>query len=134
MASIIYNSCLYGVFRSMIHFDTDDFKVLLVTSDYIPDKDKHKTRFDVIGYEISDGGGYIRGGLPAKAAIISNTSNDRIDVQLNGVTWEPANITANGAIYYRVRGVPQNDDLICYVQFSKEASAIDGEFAITPSI
>jgi hypothetical protein len=38
MASIIYDSCLYSVFRSLIHFESDEFKIMLVSSDYVPDK------------------------------------------------------------------------------------------------
>ena len=44
MASLIYNSAVDDMARGAIDFDTDTFKVLLVTSSYSHNKDTHDRR------------------------------------------------------------------------------------------
>lgn len=134
MASVIYDSCLYGVFRSLIHFESDEFKLMLVTSDYIPDKANDKTRSDVSDFEIPDGKGYTRGGVIIDTSMINDTSNNRIEVTLDGNVWKFASITAGGAVYYKSRGSSASfDDLVCYIQFNQPVSSTDGAFTINPS-
>lgn len=133
MSSVIYNSCLYGVFRSIIHFDSDGFKMMLVTPDYIPDKIQDKTRSDVLDFEIPSGNGYTKDGVPVDASIVKDGSNDRVEVILGGATWEFASISAGGAVYYKSRGSASLDDLICYIQFSQPVASLDGKFSITSS-
>ncbi len=133
MSSIIYNSCLSSIFKSTIHFDTDRFKIMLVSSSYKPNKD-HSKRSDVLG-ELPTGNGYNLGGLDVNVNIRNEVENNRINVNLGGVTWSNATITAGGAIYYKVgHGGRDNDDLICFVEFDKEASSVNSSFTITPSI
>ena len=47
MASLIYNSAIDDMAKGAIDFDTDTFKILLVTSSYTADKDTHDKRDDV---------------------------------------------------------------------------------------
>lgn len=134
MTSLIYDSCLYKVFRSMIHFDTDSFKVLLVSSDYIPDKKIHAKRSDIYG-EIFPVNGYTRGGVSINVSTKLNTDKDQIDISLGNATWTSATITASGAVYYRnSEGLSSSDDLVCFIQFNNEVSSTNGSFTITPSI
>jgi hypothetical protein len=117
----------------MIHFDSDNFKMMLVTSKYVPDKVNHKVRLDIGDNEVVNGNGYIRGGKDIAVTLLKDGNNDRIEVNLNGATWDFATISAGGAIYYKSRGSASIDDLICYVQFSQDASSVDGNFVVTPS-
>jgi hypothetical protein len=134
MASIIYDSCLYSVFRSLIHFESDEFKIMLVSPDYVPDKANDRVRSDVLDFEIPDEGGYLRGGVSVDVSMINDISNNRVEIVLGGTEWKFSSITANGAVYYKARrGPPSSDELICYVQFNQRTSSIDGAFTITPS-
>jgi hypothetical protein len=121
------------MFRSKINFNIDVFKVLLVSSKYIPDKNQ-TSRFEIQG-EVQNGNGYIRGGQEVNVAIVKDTQRNQIDVSLGKATWNNATINANGAIYYRSTNQgPSNDDLICFIEFENEASSTNGTFIVTPSI
>jgi hypothetical protein len=132
MSSFVYNACLYNVFRSMIHFDTDMFKMMLVSSSYDPDMN-HEKRSDVRG-EISSGGGYIQGGLEVGVSVKKDRQNSRVDIVLGEAVWSNSSITASGAIVYKVgTGGARTDDLVCFVGFAKEVSSTDANFRITES-
>jgi hypothetical protein len=122
------------VFRSLIHFESDEFRVILVTPDYIPDKANDKSRLDISDFEVPDSAGYSRGGVVVDVSMTNDTLNNRVEVILNGNTWKFASITASGAVYYKSRGgSSSNDDLICYVQFAQPVSSVDGNFTVTSS-
>ena len=133
MSSLIYDACLYNVFRSIIHFDIDHFKVLLVSSQYIPNKN-HSKRSDIFG-EIPNEGGYTKDGMDTDVLIKKDPGVSRINIILGEVSWKNVTIVAAGAVYYKLTGRgAANDDLISFVGFDKEASSTNGSFTITPSI
>lgn len=132
MASIIYNKGLEAWARGQIDFDTDTFKVMLVTSSYTPDKDAHDYRNDVTN-EVS-GTGYSAGGETATVTVTLDTTNDRVDITLGGASWSTATITARGAVYYKSRGgLSSADELICYVDFGTDVSSTAATFTLTDS-
>lgn len=134
MSSLIYDSFLYSVFRSSVNFDTDFFKLILVTSDYRPSK-SHSKMSEVIG-EVLDGNGYTRGGLSINITVIKDSSNNRVNLNLDGATWNNSTIIANGAIYYKVGSsdYTNDDDLICFVEFERQARSDFGSFSVTGSV
>lgn len=85
MASLIYNSALRDEAIGSIDFDTDTFKVMLVTSAYTENKDTHTRRSDITN-EIT-GTGYTAGGNTATVTVAAvDTTNDRVDITLGGTT------------------------------------------------
>lgn len=133
MASIIYNSGLYDTFTGAIDFDTDTFKVLLVTSSYSPNKDTHTKRSDVTN-EVANGNGYTTGGAAATVTVTSDTANDRIDVSLGAASWSTATITAAAAVYYKSRGGASSaDELVAYIDFGGNIVSTNGTFSLTAS-
>ncbi len=134
MSSLIYDSCIYGIFRSTIHFDIDSFKMMLVNSDYQPSKG-HAKRSDVRNEVVPSGGGYTQGGIPVKIIVTKNTDNNRVDIHLGEAVWTDVSITASGAIYYKATDSgASNDDLICFVEFERETESVDGGFKVTESV
>lgn len=133
MASLIYNSALGDAFKGNIDFDSDTFKVLLVTSSYSPNKDTHTKRSDVTN-EVASGGGYTTGGAAATVTVNVDTANDRTDVSLGSASWTTATITARGAVYYKSRGGASSaDELIAYIDFGGDIVSTNGTFALTAS-
>lgn len=128
MSSLIYNSYLFNVFRSMMHFDTDQFKMILVSNVYKGNKN-HSKLSDIL-YEVQEGNGYQRGGIPVKVNIKKDETNNRVDISLGDGAWENSSISAGGAIYYKAG----SDDLVCFVEFNNEASSKNGTFIVTQSI
>lgn len=132
MASLIYNSAVDDMARGAIDFDTDTFKVMLVTSSYTPNKDTHDKRDDVTNE--ASGTGYTSGGVTSACTVTKDTANDRVTLQFASVSWASSTITARGAVIYKSRGGASSaDELIAYNDFGADVSTTAGTFSIAAS-
>lgn len=132
MASLIYNSALYDALTGAIDYDTDTFKVLLVTATYSPNKDTHTKRSNITNEVV--GTGYTAGGAAATVGVTNDTANDRQDVSLGAASWTTATITARAAVYYKSRGGASSaDELVAYIDFGADITSTAGTFALTAS-
>jgi hypothetical protein len=122
MASLIYNSAIDDIARGAIDFDTDTFKIMLVTSAYTPNKDTHLKRSDITNE--ATGPGYIAGGVILATAVTKNIANDKVVIDFPAVSWNNSSITARGCIYYKSRGGASSaDELVAYTDFGFDASS-----------
>lgn len=132
MASLIYNSCIDDMARNAIDFDTDSFKVMLVTASYSPDKDAHLKRSSVTN-EIT-GTGYTAGGVSAPVTVTKDTANDKVTIEFAAVSWAGSTITARGAVYYKARGGASSaDELVAYNDFGSNITTSNGTFSLAAS-
>jgi len=132
MPSIVYNSCIRDAVVGNIDFDTDTFKMLLVTSSYSAAK-SHDKRDDVTN-EVS-GTGYTAGGnaCSVSVAAVDNTNND-VEISFTVTSWTSATITARAGVIYKSRGGASSaDELVGYVDFGSDVSSTNGTFAVTVS-
>lgn len=128
MASLIYNSCLNDMATGAIDFDTNSFKILLVTSSYVPNKDTHTKRSDVTN-EIT-GTGYTAGGASSAVTVTNDTANDRIDINFADVSWASSTITAAAAVIYKTTGTASADNLVAYLDFGGNVTSTNGTFTL----
>jgi len=128
MASLIYNSCLNDMATGAIDFDTNSFKILLVTSSYSPNKDTHTKRSDVTN-EIT-GTGYTAGGSSSAVTVTNDTANDRIDINFADVSWSSASLTAAAAVIYKTTGTASADNLVAYLDFGGNVTSTNGTFTL----
>jgi hypothetical protein len=132
LASLIFNSALEDEAEGRIDFDTDTFKVMLVTSSYAPNKDTHTKRSDVTD-EVS-GTGYAAGGEIVVVTGLIDLANDRFDISLGGGSWAAATFTARGAVYYKSRGgAASADELIAYNDFGSDKGVVGGTLTLAAS-
>lgn len=132
MASLIYNSCLDDMARGAIDFDTDTFKVMLVTSSYTPNKDTHDRRDDVTN-EVT-GTGYTTGGVTSACTVTKDTANDKVTLSFAAVSWASSTITARAAVIYKSRGgAASADELVAYNDFGSNVSSTGATFSIAAS-
>lgn len=133
MASLIFNPVLNAWAKGNIDFDSDTFKVMLVTSSYAPNKDTHDFRDDVTNEVV--GTGYVAGGAAAVVTVGAvDTTNDREEITLGGASWPTSTITAAGAVYYKSRGgLASADEIIAYIDFGGNVSSSGGTFTLTDS-
>jgi hypothetical protein len=132
MASFVYNSCIDDMARNAIDFDTDSFKVLLVSSSYTPDKDTDLKRSAVTN-EVS-GTGYTAGGISAPVTVTKDTANDKVTIQFAAVSWTSSTITARAAVYYKSRGgLASADELVAYNDFNSNITTSNGTFSLAAS-
>lgn len=132
MASLIYNSAVDDMARGAIDFDTDTFKVLLVTSSYSPNKDTHDKRDDITNQVT--GTGYSTGGVTSACTVTKDTANDKVTLQFASVSWASSTITARAAVIYKSRGGASSaDELIAYNDFGADVSTTAGTFTVAAS-
>jgi hypothetical protein len=128
MASLIYNSAIDDMAKGLIDFDTDSFKVFLVTSSYVPNKDTHTKRSNVTN-EIS-GTGYTAGGKSTVVTVTNNTSLDRIEINFSDISWTTATLTAAAGVVYKTTGNASTDNLVAYLDFGGNVSSTSGTFNV----
>ncbi len=128
MASLIYNSALNDMATGAIDFDTDSFKIELVTSSYTPNKDTHLKRSSVTN-EVS-GTGYTAGGVSTAVTVTNDTANDRIDINFADVSWASASLTAAAAVIYKNTGTAATDNLVAYLDFAGNVTSTNGTFTL----
>lgn len=132
MASLVYNSCIRDAVIGLIDFDTDTFKMMLVTSTYTASK-SHSKRSDITN-EVT-GTGYSTGGnaCSVSVAAIDNVNND-VEISFTVTSWTSATITARAGVIYKSRGGASSaDELVGYVDFGSDVSSTNGTFAVTVS-
>ena len=132
MASLVYNSAIYDVVRGPIDFDTDTFKVMLVTSAYTPSQDNHDKRDDVTN-EVT-GTGYTAGGVTTACTVTQDNANDRVTLSFAAASWATSTITARGAVVYKSRGgAASADNLVCYIDFGADETSTAATFTLGSS-
>jgi hypothetical protein len=133
MPSLIYTNALNGWARGNIDFDTDTFRVMLVTSAYTENKDTHDFRDDVTN-EIT-GTGYTAGGATCTVTVSAvDAANDRQEIVFGQVTWPSSTITARKAVYYKSRGgAASADEIIAVNDFGSDVSTTAGTFTLAAS-
>jgi hypothetical protein len=118
--------------RGAIDFDTDTFKVMLVSSAYSPNKDTDLKRSAVTN-EVS-GTGYTAGGVTSACTVTKDTANDRVTLSFAAVNWATSTITARAAVIYKSRGGASSaDELVCYVDFGGDVSSSSATFSLGSS-
>ena len=133
MASLIYNSAVDDMARGAIDFDTDTFKVMLVTSSYTPNKDTDDKRNDVTNE--ASGTGYTAGGVTSACTVTKDTANDRVTLSFAAVSWSSSTITARVAVIYKSRGGASSaDELVAYNDFGSDVASASGTFSVGTSV
>lgn len=132
MADLIYNSAIDDMARGSIDFDTDTFKIMLVTSSYTPNKDTHDRRDDVTN-EVT-GTGYSTGGSTIACTVTKDTGNDKVTLQFASTSWASSTITERAAVVYKSRGGASSaDELVFYNDFDADVSTTNGTFTVAAS-
>lgn len=132
MPSLVYNSCIRDAVVGSIDFDTDTFKMMLVTSTYSASK-SHSKRSDITN-EVT-GVGYTAGGnaCSVSVAAVDNVNND-VEISFTVTSWTSATITARAGVIYKSRGgAASADELVGYVDFLSDIASTNGTFAVTVS-
>lgn len=133
MASFPFNSAVRDEATGAIDYDTDSFKVMLLTSAATPNKDTWSKRSDVTNEVV--GSGYTAGGAAVTVTVPAmDTVNDRLDISLGGNAWANASITARYAVYYKSRGgAATADELVAVNDFGADVTSTAAAFTLAAS-
>lgn len=92
MANKVSNHSLYQLLMKKIDCSTDTFRIILMASGFVFDKDAHATYADVSASELATGNGYTQGTKTlANGVVEEDDTNDRARAY-----WDDAQWTASG--------------------------------------
>lgn len=130
MANVFFNSAKVAIATGQIDFDTDTFKLMLVTDAYTPDQDTHDYRNDVTN-EIT-GTGYTAGGATlASVTVTVDNTNNRAVIDAADTAWTSASFTARGGVLYKARGGASSaDELVCAITFGSDLTVTASTFTV----
>jgi hypothetical protein len=132
MASKIYGSFFGKALNKEVDWDSDNIKVMLLSSGYTPNQDTHDYLDDVVASEVT-GTGYTAGGatLASKTLTYDGANNVTI-LDAADVTWPSSTVTARYAVIYDDAGATNSQKvLLGYVDFGSDQSSTSGNFTIT---
>ena len=125
MASTVANKIKYALATKQIDFSGDTFKIILMKSGFIFDKDAHHGYADVSASELTGVNGYTVGGNTLSGVAV--TENDTTD--LTEITWNNSSWAASGGaigpspgaiIYDDTPTTPQADPIVGYIDFGSD--------------
>lgn len=133
MASVLFNKIINAVALGDVAFDSNSFKVMLVTASYVPDRDTHNFRSDVTNELV--GTGYAAGGKAITATVSRDDANGRTNVTFSDVDWPVATFAAVRAavIYVSRGGLATADELVAYVDFGADKAVTGDTFTFKPT-
>lgn len=130
--SKMYLNGVLSAWSKRVNWDTDDIRVMLVTSAYTPNQDAHDFVDDVKAFEVS-GTGYTAGGIAlANTTITKDDANNVIVLDADDATWPSSTITARYAIVYNNTGASDAArPLLSYLDLLSDQASNSGNFTVT---
>lgn len=109
---------------------SDDMKIMLTTSSWVPDRDVHQFKSDVTN-EIT-GTGYSAGGLSLSAkTVVVDGATHSVRLDCADPAWAGATFTARrAAIYDNREAADANRELVGYIDFGQDESVSGATFTI----
>lgn len=134
MASLIYQMWKLNQLNgtSVIDFDTDTLKVMLVTSGYTPDVNAHDFANDVTS-EVSVSGYSAGGKALTGLTVVSDSANGWINVDASDIAWSipsGSTLTTRAAVIYKSLATLTLSPLIAYIDFGSDQVASNGNLTI----
>ena len=139
MASDISNKVLFLLLKKNIDFANDTFKIILMQSGFLFNRDTHEGYANVSASELATAFGYTAGGATLSGVTVTeDDTNDRSTVTWNNATW-----TASGGdigpspgaiVYDDTPTTPTADPIIGYIDFGGNQTQSDGGVATIADI
>jgi hypothetical protein len=126
-----YGNLAKALFNKEVDFDSDDIKVMLLSSSYTPNQDTHDYLDDVTAYEVT-GTGYTAGGAAlASKTVTYDAASNTLVLDAADVTWASSTITARYAVVYNNTGASAAaKPLIGYIDLVSDQASNNGNFVI----
>lgn len=139
MASDVSNKILFLLLKKNVDFANDTFKIILMQSGFLFNRDTHEAYANVSANELATAFGYTVGGATLSGVTVTeDDTNDRATVTWNNATW-----TASGGdigpspgaiIYDDTPTTPTADPIIGYIDFGGNQTQSNGGVATISGI
>ena len=127
MANQASNKIKYALATKAIDFSADTFKIILMQTGFVFNKDTHHAYSDVSGSELATANGYTAGGTTlAGVTVTEDDTDDRCDITWSNPSWTAVggNIgPASGAIVYDDTA---SDFVVGYIDFGGDYTQPNG--------
>jgi hypothetical protein len=139
MSTQVANKLKYLLAVKAIDFANDAFKIILMKSGYLFDRDAHHVYADVSANELSTGFGYtVKTKALAGVTITEDDTNDYSKVNWNSVSWTAAGgdigPSPGAIIIDDTVASPVVDPIIGYIDFGGDQTQVDGGVATIVNI
>jgi len=142
MANQVPNSFKSMLYKGQISALTDTFKIILMQTGFVFDKDNHHCYADISADELATGNGYTAGGIILNnAAVTTNNTDNRSELTFDNAQWNASggSIVTSGAIIYNdstdtSSGDDYTDAIVSYKDAGGDITATDGTPIIISSI
>lgn len=135
----ISNKVKYLALIKNIDFSVDSFKIILMQSGFVFNKDTHHGYADVSASELATGNGYtINTKTLTGVSVTEDDTDDRGEITWANVTWTASGgaigPTPGAIIFDDTVAAPQADPVIMYIDFGGDQSQADGGIATISNI
>jgi len=128
MANQAPNHIKYLLATKQIDFSADTFKIILMESGFVFDKDAHEEYADVSGNELATANGYTQFNKNLAGIVVTEDDvDDRCEIVWGNVTWTAVGGAigpASGAII--CDDTVANDPIVGYIDFGGDYTQPDG--------
>jgi len=139
MATDISNKVTFLLAKKVIDFSADSFKIILMASGFVFNRDTHEGYADVSASELPTGNGYtVNTKVLAGVAVNEDDTDDRTEITWSNVTWAASGGAIGptpGAIVFDDTVTTRTaDPIIGYIDFGGNQTQADGGVATIAGI
>lgn len=139
MATEPSNKLKFLLAKKVIDFSADTFKIILMQSGFVFNKDTHEGYANVSGSELGTANGYTVGGATLTGvAVTEDDTDDRCEITWSNVSWTasggPIGPSPGAIIYDDTVTTPTADPIIGYIDFGGNQTQADGGVATISNI
>ncbi len=139
MPSIVANKLKFLLATGVINFNTDVFKIILMSSGFVFNPDTHCSYSNVSASELPSGHGYtVNSKVLTNVQVVEDSINDRINITWSNVTWTASGgsigPTPGAIIFDSVVTTPVANPIVGYIDFGGEQTQVDGGVATISNI
>jgi len=139
MSSTLSNKMKFLLASKAIDFANDSFKIILMDTGFVFDKDTHHGYADISAYELATGNGYTQNTKTLSGVTVTeDDTDDRCEVTWDNVQWTASGgsigPTPGAIIFDDTVTTPQADPVIGYIDFGGEQTQADGGVATIANV
>jgi len=139
MSSVLSNKIKYLLASKAIDFANDSFKIILMDTGFVFNKDTHHAYANISAYELATGNGYTQNTKTlAGVTVTEDDTDDRCEITWDNVQWTASGgsigPTPGAIIFDDTVTTPTADPVVGYIDFGGEQTQVDGGVATIANV
>jgi len=139
MSSVLSNKIKFLLASKAIDFANDSFKIILMDTGFVFNKDTHHAYANISAYELATGNGYTQNTKTlAGVTVTEDDTDDRCEITWDNVQWTASGgsigPTPGAIIFDDTVTTPTADPVVGYIDFGGEQTQVDGGVATIANV